>query len=180
MSFEDVFRQYENRKRYDRFTLAVLETIPDDQLEQALRDFVAARVRTGQPAQIDRDVADLPPGARAFFYLVTLETEVNNGGYNQYFFNPSGRFAARALESLRLIAAEDVARNLEKAIAVHEEEARDPRLSALYAQRTEEAFFETYQYTRLGECDDEFYALRPQLHAAILRFIRSTPEQFVD
>jgi hypothetical protein len=38
-----------------------------------------------------------------------LEAEVNNGGFDQYFFNSSGRNAAGTLEALRAIGAQQTA-----------------------------------------------------------------------
>ena len=178
-SFEDVFHQFENRRRYEHFTLAILASITDDQIEQALRDYLQFHLASAYAAAPEEPLAGLPPGIRAYYYIHRLEIEVNAGGYNQYFFNPGGRFAPQALESLRWIGEEEAAGNLEAAIAVHLAEQADPLLQALYAQRTEEAFFETYEHTRLNQCDDDFYALRPRLHETILRFIRQNPENFV-
>jgi hypothetical protein len=178
-SFDQVFRQFENRKRYERLTLEILESTPEEQLEQVLLDFLEQKLGAGYSERTASLVAAFPSGLQVYYFIHTLEAEVNNGGYNQYFFNPSGLQAGQALESLRRIESPEHLLNLEKAIALHEQEAQDPRLHALYAQRNEEAFMQSYELTGLGKIDDEFYALLPQLRAALRRFIRAHLEEFV-
>lgn len=46
-----------------------------------------------------------------------LEREVNNGGFDQYFHNPSGAFAHQTLDSLTAIGAELTAGFLNHAIS---------------------------------------------------------------
>lgn len=47
-----------------------------------------------------------------------LEAEVNNGGFHQYLFNSSGKFARFALSALRAVGASQTAGILELAISV--------------------------------------------------------------
>ena len=53
---------------------------------------------------------------KVFFYNQTLEREVNNGGFNQYFFNSSGDFSHQTIKSLQTIGAKITADILQKAI----------------------------------------------------------------
>jgi hypothetical protein len=45
-----------------------------------------------------------------------LEAEINNGGFDQYFFNTSGGNASAAIEALRAIGANTTASILERAV----------------------------------------------------------------
>jgi len=51
-----------------------------------------------------------------FYYNQNLEREINNGGFNQYFFNSSGDDTHETLTSLRTIGANKTADILQKAI----------------------------------------------------------------
>lgn len=51
-----------------------------------------------------------------FFFNQYLEREVNNGGFNQFFYNSSGDYAHETLTSLKLIDANKTADILQKAI----------------------------------------------------------------
>ena len=108
-----------------------------------------------------------------------LEGQVNNGGFNQFFVNSSGQFAEIAVLSCDLIGASDRAELIRKAIEIHEQEKGSAVLQSLYAQNTLEAFKQTYKLTKLGECDDAFYALNDHISELRLRYIRSHPEEFL-
>jgi hypothetical protein len=54
---------------------------------------------------------------RVFFHNQELEREINNGGFNQYFFNSSGNFAKETITSLNEIGAYTTANILKEAIA---------------------------------------------------------------
>ena len=51
-----------------------------------------------------------------FYFNQNLEREINNGGFNQYFYNSSGDFAHETITSLRAIGAGKTAGILQKAI----------------------------------------------------------------
>ncbi len=51
-----------------------------------------------------------------FYFNQNLEREINNGGFNQYFFNSSGNFTHETLASLRKIGASKTADILQEAI----------------------------------------------------------------
>lgn len=53
---------------------------------------------------------------KTFYYNQYLEKEINNGGFNQYFYNSSGDFAHQTLISLRQINAINTADILQSAI----------------------------------------------------------------
>ncbi|WP_259071356.1 DMP19 family protein [Mucilaginibacter sp. X4EP1] len=54
----------------------------------------------------------------AFYFNQELEREINNGGFDQYFHNSSGRYADATVDTLKLIGAEKTAAILEEAIKV--------------------------------------------------------------
>ena len=53
---------------------------------------------------------------KLFVYVQNLEREINNGGFNQYFFNSSGDYARETVQALKEIKANKTAPLLEKAI----------------------------------------------------------------
>lgn len=53
---------------------------------------------------------------RVFYIATEVECEVNNGGFEQFFYESSGRFANEAAENLRIIGAENMAFFAEKAL----------------------------------------------------------------
>ncbi|MBS1600622.1 MAG: DMP19 family protein [Bacteroidetes bacterium] len=51
-----------------------------------------------------------------FYFNQNLEREINNGGFNQYFYNSSGDFAHDTIISLKIIGANKTADILQQAI----------------------------------------------------------------
>jgi hypothetical protein len=120
----------------------------------------------------------LPVGYRIFVHIQALVGEVDNGGYNQYFWNSSGKYAVDALESLRTIGATEHETLHHKAMLLHEEDVNDPHFRSLVEQHTLKAFSETYEHTRLDECDTEFYEQSSFLEQKLAAYIRRKPELF--
>lgn len=160
-----------------RLTLESLAEIPDEKLELAVLHYVKAQVRE----QFDREleiVSALPEGARSIYATWWVEAEVRNGGFNQYFWNSAGQFAAIAAAGFRLIGAPDHARLMERAIAVRREDK--VRLQKFRNRGTIKAFSESYDDNPLNELDDEFFGLHEDLRTLRIHFIRTNPRLFVE
>jgi len=166
------------RRKYRKLTPQILARIPDDELDFAIWDFIWLKVGKNHN-RIDNIVSRLSAGFQMVFYTFILEGEIDNGGYNQYFFNSSGKYALLTLDSFKLIGADENHKNLKKAIAIHTREQKNVKLQKLYAERTIPSFFATYKQTKLGTCDKEFYILEGKLRQLRVRFIREHLEMFV-
>jgi hypothetical protein len=91
---------------------------------------------------------------RTVWLIMELEADVNNGGFDQYFFNEAGNHAGEAPAALRKIGASRCAQLVERALAVFgprgpnaDRDARQERLMALPESATD----------RLDALDSEFY-----------------------
>jgi hypothetical protein len=58
----------------------------------------------------------LTPAEQVFRAVWEVESEINNGGFNQYFFNSSGALVPYGASALRAIGADAMASILERAI----------------------------------------------------------------
>jgi len=167
----------ENRTIYSQLTPEILAEIPDEKLERAVIDYVNVQVRE----QFDREleiVSALPQGPRSIHATWWVEAEVNNGGFNQYFWNSAGQFAQVAAAGFRLIGAPEHASLMERAIAIRREDQE--RLQEFRNRGTIKAFSESYEDNPLNELDEEFFALHEDLRALRVRFIRANPQLFVE
>ena len=63
------------------------------------------------------DYAALAPPEQVFRSVWEFEAEVNNGGFEQYFWNDSGQLAPHAAAALRAIGAAQMAAIVEEAVA---------------------------------------------------------------
>lgn len=162
--------------RYRTLTPELLAAISVDDIGSAIAQHVELRVGARQSDRPSA-VAALPPGTRAVYTTWLVDLEVNNGGFNQFFFNPYGEFAGLALAGYELLGAEDYAAIMRAAIATREAE-RD-RMSPYYDAHTLEAFSESYQHTELGELDQRYYALGDGIYHAWAVFVRTRPDLLV-
>jgi hypothetical protein len=105
-----------------------------------------------------------------------VDAEVNNGGFNQFFFNPAGQHAGDALAGYELLGAEDYAVVMRAAIATFEIERE--RLAPFYEEGTLESFSASYEVTELGEVDQRYYALGDQIYNVWAGVVRARPELF--
>lgn len=159
--------------RYRTLTPELLAAISVDEIGSAIAQHV--ELQLGATASDRPSVVDaLPPGIRAVYTTWLVDLEVNNGGFNQFFFNPYGEFAGVALASYELLGAEDYAAIMRAAIATREAE-RD-RMAQYYDAHTLEAFSESYTHTELGELDQRYYALGDGIYHVWAVFVRTRPD----
>jgi hypothetical protein len=173
----DAMEAFKNRKRYLVLAPDILSSIRDRDLEQALIDHIVD-VKIGSDQKHDSQIiGSLSPGFRMMFTTWELEGEVNNGGFNQYFFNSSGRFAGEALAGYRLIGAREHAKLTEQAIVTFEREK--PTHQRFKKEGSIEAFSESYKHTGLNDIDSRFYKIAEDASKLRIGYIRAHAEQFV-
>jgi hypothetical protein len=172
-----LIKRFQSRPRYHVLDEDIIASISDKELEQAIVDHVRdVKVRRDSEHAVDV-FSSLSAGFRMVYATRVLQDEVNNGGFNQFFWNGSGNLAAHARDGFRLFGAHALAALVEKAIAIfHREEAVQRKFKE---KRTLEAFHEWYKHTRIGKLDKEFYALARSLSQARISYVRSHPREFV-
>lgn len=167
--------RFNSRKKFPVLTERIIETIADDELEQAVMDCIDFKI-DGNYEDSYEIISLLSSGFRMVYSTWYLEAEINNGGFNQFFWN-CGEFAEEALEGLRVLGTEEHARLMQKAIEIFIEE--EPRQRRFYIENSLEAFSESYKHTKLNALDDEFYKLS-ELSLRRIRYIREHMDQFTE
>ena len=160
--------------RFRELTPELLASLPPDELPDAVVHHVTFRVH----GQEDPGNAfeQLPPGIRAVYSTWVVDAEVNNGGFNQFFYNRDVSLAGEALAGYELLGAEDYADVMRAAIATYEVE-RD-RLAKFHDAGTLEAFSESYKHTELGAVDQRYYALGDRIYTVWSTAVRERPQLF--
>lgn len=163
-------------RRFRELTPELLRSISADDVGSAIVQHVALHTEDLEaPARADV-IRALPPGTRAVYTTWIVDAEVNNGGFNQFFFNPSGEFAGLALAGYELMGAEEYVAVMRAAIATYESE-RDT-LTPFHAPRSLESFSESYRHTALGEIDQRYYSLGDHIYNLWAVFVKTRPELF--
>jgi len=168
-------KAFANRKIYARLDPSTLRSIPDSDVEQAIFHYVTSKL-DGHYDQQGEIVRRLSAGVRATYLTWILEAEVNNGGFNQYYFNTDGEFALEAADAFQYFGASEHAALMREANSVRAAEATE--MAKFKKKGTLEAFSESYEHSKLGPLDARFYKLSENLRQLRIARIRQMPEQF--
>lgn len=105
---------------------------------------------------------------QTFLYVENLEREINNGGFNQFYFNSSGDFSQESVIALLEIGADKTAEIVKKAnsefkkgIVPKDRTERQNELE-LIEQKAEENW---------NKCDSEFYKYQDNLTELLIAFV---------
>lgn len=121
------------------------------------------------------DFENLNEAEKTFLYVEILETEINNGGFDQYFFNSSGNYSQETLEALKKIGAIKTAKIVEEAYSYFPEspipknnEKRREILENIDAQTTEKWI----------ELEDAFYLYQENIGSLVLEYVKNNKNEF--
>ena len=117
------------------------------------------------------DMSVLSEAERIFYITQTLEMEVNNGGFSQFFYNSSGNFSG----AFTAIGANATAAICRKAIAAFgrdipvDRDEREQMLDEMDSDEIDEI---------LDECDSAFYDYEDDLNELNYNFVMKNKESF--
>ena len=121
------------------------------------------------------DFENLNEAEKTFLYVEILEAEINNGGFDQFFFNSSGDYANETLEALKRIGATKTAKLVEEAYSYFPEdpipknnEKRREILENIDEQTSE-------KWTQL---EDKFYLYEENIGSLVLDYVRKNINDF--
>jgi hypothetical protein len=122
-------------------------------------------------------IDNLTEPQKNFFYNQELEREINNGGFDQYFFNTSGNYTHETVNSLILIGANKTADILQKAINQFPNKTvpKDRNERQLLLDQIREQSEAIWH-----DLDDKFYAYEDDLNTLNLNYIKQNIEEFLE
>ena len=169
---------FKNRPIHKELTEQIIDTTSDDNLLQVVFDNLSEK----QPANYEREyetVMTWNKSRQAIYMIWALEAEVNNGGYNQFYFNSSGHFYKHLPDALRLVGASKFADLTKRANETLEKE--NPKITQ-HQDGTLEGFSKSYDDNLLNKFDYEFYDLykTENLQQIQVDYIRNNKKEFID
>ena len=117
----------------------------------------------------------LSAAERVFYVAYTLEAEVNNGGFSQFFFNSSGEYSHEIVDAFTAIGAHKTAEICKKAVesfGVPIPTDRQERFDMLEEYETDKVA------ELLSMCDGEFYSLDEDLCRLEYDYIMAHRDEF--
>ena len=173
LAFVEAFK---NRPIHKELTKSILEGLPDDQLEQTVYDNIAEIIGEDYENELF-NAKKLTKGQKAIFSTWAVEAEVNNGGFNQFYFNSSGQYADMAVDGFETVGATKHAELMREANRIYASIKNDLEK---FDDGTVESFSESYKDNPLNNLDDKYYELgkNESLWGLKVKYIREHPDQF--
>jgi len=159
-------------------TIQIIDKLSDEDVEGAIYENIVETFKGDFDNEFEH-IKKLSAGQQMFWATWILEAEVNNGGFNQYYYNSDGKFAEMALNGLKIIKANKFVDLVSRANSVYEKDKE--RLSA-YDDGSMESFSKSYKDNPLNKFDNEFYDLEKKQNISKLRikYIREHKSEFVN
>lgn len=171
-------KAFKNRPIHKKLTSQIIDTTSDEDLLYLVFENLAEKRPTNYKKEY-KTVMSWNNSRQAIYMIWMLEAEVNNGGYNQFYFNSSGQFYKHLPEVLELVGANKFADLTKRANDTFEKE--NPKITQ-YRDGTLEGFSKSYDDNPLNKFDNEFYDLykTENLQQLQVDFIRRHKTDFID
>lgn len=168
---------FKNRPIHKILTIEIIDTTSDENLLQTVFDNLIERL----PKDYRKEYATVTSWTKqqqAIYIIWSLEAEVNNGGFNQFYFNSSGQYADLVPDALKLVGANKFADLTIRANMVYKKE--NEKITK-HQDGTLEGFSKSYEDNPLNKFDDEFYDLYKQENLQQLQvdFVRKNKHYFI-
>lgn len=169
---------FKNRPIHKELTEQIIDTTSDDNLLQIVFDNLLQK----QPTDFEKEyeiVMSWNKPRQAIYMIWLLEAEVNNGGFNQYYFNSSRKFYKHLPEMLKLVGANKFSDLTQRANNTFEKENQK---ITQHQDGTIEGFSKSYEDNPLNKFDNEFYELYniENLQQLQTEYIKMNKTEFID
>ncbi|PXV63818.1 uncharacterized protein DUF4375 [Dysgonomonas alginatilytica] len=174
---EESVRAFENRTIYKKLTKEIIDSANDNELEMIVYDNICSRFNSDYSNDYEV-VKGLSKGQQAIYSIWWVEAEVNNGGFNQFYFNSSGKFAEMAIDGFKVIGANKFADLMIEANKIYNE---NKEILEGFDDGTVESFSKSYEDNPLDNMDQKFYEIYNEENLSELRitYIRKNYTEFI-
>lgn len=141
------------------------------------RDMIVMKIDTylNSKSEYGENIEKLNSFQRTFLFVENLEREINNGGFNQFYFNPSGDFSQETVNALLEIGAEKTAEIVKKANS----EFKNGTVPKDRTERQNELeLIEEKAKENWNKCDSEFYEYQDNLTELLIAFVIKNKSEF--
>lgn len=164
---------------YKNLTTAIIDSIPDDHLLEVIFDNLSDKIPRDYRKEYEYITTQFNSSQQAIYISWWFDAEVNNGGLNQYYANPSGQYAKMLPQLLQKMNAIKLVELTERANSIYKSN---------HKQITEDqdgtiaGFSKSYENNPLNDLDAEYYDLYEEeyLYKKQIEFIRANKDDFVN
>lgn len=165
-------------KKYIHLKKEDISAIPNAELAYAVMSWMWSKFNSGRSDELEV-ISSLPKPCQDIYSVYTIEAEVNNGGFNQCFFNSSRQFTKMAESGFKAMGAEGFADIMIRATLLYLEIKDDLED---YNDGFLKSFIKSYESNPLNALDDEFYNMykKEPLDSIYIHYIRANSQYFGD
>ncbi len=141
------------------------------------RDMIVMEIDTylNEKSNYGENIEKLNSSQQTFLFVENLEREINNGGFNQFYFNSSGDFSQETVNALLEIGAKKTAEIIKKANS----EFKSGIVPKDRTERqTELELIEKNAEENWNKCDSEFYEYKDDLTELLIAFVIKNKTEF--
>ena len=154
----------------------------DNIIDENLWATVFEKIYDGLPEKYYEVVMQIETACQAVLQIWWLVGEVENGGFDQYYFNTDGKWAMNECEYLlptllKLVGADTLADICQRANRVLNENA--DKVTESFSKANFEKFDFSWESHMFDSFDEEFYENTYNLEELMIQFIRKNKQSFV-
>jgi hypothetical protein len=144
-------------------------------IEDETAAIIELDTKLNEISKYGKEIERLTESQKTVLIVENLEREINNGGFNQFFFNSSGDFAHETVTALRTIKAFKTADIVSKSISawpnqkVPKDRKKRQELLEEIAENADKVW---------NECDQEFYKYQDNIGILLLDYVRLNKTDF--
>lgn len=167
---------FKDRTSQKMLTEQIIDTTSDENLLWTVFESLSEKLPADYAKEYE-SVLSWNKSRQAIYMIWLLEGEVNNGGYNQFYYNSSGQFYKHLPDALRLVGAYKFADLTQKANDTYEKE--NEKITK-HLDGTSEGFSKSYENNPLNDFDTKFYNLEEDLQQIQINYIKKNKKDFID
>lgn len=171
-----MFKKFKPKSNKVTISRDWLDSLSDDEIEFEIFDKILELIGNNFKDE-HKIVCGLPSGLTYFYATWLLESEVNNGGFNQFFYNSSVNFIDEARDGLVYFGDIKLKELLDEAVEIFMNEI-DMQIKTREIG-TIEAFSESYEKSNLDTMDSKFYSMDYILSNLRINHIRNNPGEYI-
>ena len=177
-NIEKLFEDFYNRPIHKILTEKIIKETSDSNLLQVVFDNLMQKVKLTYEIEYST-VLTWNRSRQAIYVIWLLESEVNNGGFNQFYYNSTGQFSKHLPDALSLVGATNFSILTSKANKLYENEHQ---MITKNIDGTWDGFSKSYNNNPLNNLDTKFYALykTENLQQLQIDYIRKHIADFID
>lgn len=128
-----------------------------------------------QKSNYGEDIEVLTEPERVILFIENLEREINNGGFNQFYFNSSGDFSHETVDVLIKIGATKTSEIVRMANSEFPDSTvpKDRTKRQIQLEQIKEVANSTWE-----QCDQKFYQYEDDLVGLLLLFVKEHKSEF--